>query len=56
MQWNLPKADTIGAKEIVRFIDMSILWRFNQNSVLDGILAKKKIHTFFTRIVNEKLQ
>ena len=25
IQWNLPKADTIGAKKIIHFIEMSLL-------------------------------
>ena len=29
IQWNLYKADTIGAKKSVRFIDMSALKRFS---------------------------
>ena len=30
IQWNPAKADTIGAKKIVRFIEISALWRFCQ--------------------------
>ena len=49
IQWNFPKADTIGAKKIARFIEMSVLQRFNQNSVLDGILAKESFSYFSLR-------
>ena len=49
LQWKLPKVDTIGAKKIVRFIEMSVLQRFNQNSVLDGIFTKKSFSYFSLR-------